>query len=124
MHNFDIVEAGIGNGGLAAQIANQFELNSYQLVDLIEVLDLTQQTLKPSIELTNFEFTKPSEVTLSATDLYISDYAFSGLHKEVQDFYFENYIIHAKSGFMLYHHTHENPEISYSAQDIGDGIPG
>jgi hypothetical protein len=124
LHNFDIVEVGIGNGGLAAQISTQFELNSYRLVDLSEVLDLTQQTLKPFIELTNFEFIKPSEVTVSVTDLFISNYAFSELHKEVQDFYFENYILHAKSGFMLYNHIHENPEISYSAQDIADRIPG
>ncbi len=124
LHNFDIVEVGIGNGGLAAQIASQFKLNSYRLVDLSEVLNLTRQTLKPFIELTNFEFIKPSEVTASATDLFISNYAFSELHKEVQDFYFENYILHAKSGFMLYNHIHENPDISYSAQAIADRIPG
>jgi hypothetical protein len=124
LQNFDIVEVGIGNGGLAAQIANQFDLNSYRLVDLSEVLDLTRQTLKPFIELTNFEFVKPSEVTVSDTGLFISNYAFSELHKEVQDFYFENYILHAKSGFMLYNHIHENPDISYSAQDIADRIPG
>lgn len=120
----DIVEVGVGNGGLAAQIANQFDLNSYRLVDLGEVLDLTRQTLKPFIQLTNFEFIKPSEVTSTATDLFISNYAFSELHKEVQDFYFENYILHAKSGFMLYNHIHENPDISYAARDIADRIPG
>ena len=49
LHNVDIVEVGIGNGRLAAQIADQFELNSYWLVDLSEVLDLTQRTLKPFI---------------------------------------------------------------------------
>lgn len=124
LYKFDIVEVGIGNGGLASQIASQFELNSYRLVDLSEVLDLTQQTLKPFINLTKFEFIKPSEVGVTATDLFISNYAFSELHKEIQDFYFENYILHAKSGFMLYNHIHENPEISYSAQQIADRIPG
>lgn len=120
----DIVEVGIGNGGLAAQIVNQFKLNSYRLVDLSEVLDLTRQTLRPFIELTNFEFIEPSEVTVSATDLFISNYAFSELHKDVQDFYFKNYILHSKSGFMLYNHIHENPDISYSAQEIANRIPG
>lgn len=124
LNHSDIVEVGIGNGGLAAQIASQFDLNSYRLVDLSEVLDLTRKTLKPFIELTSFEFIKPSEVAVSATDLFISNYAFSELHKEVQDFYFENYILHAKSGFILYNHIHENPDISYSAQDIADRIPG
>jgi hypothetical protein len=124
LHNFDIVEVGIGNGGLAAQIANQFELNSYRLVDLSEVLDLTRQTLRPFLELTTFEFIKPSEVSANATELFVSNYAFSELHKEVQDFYFENYIVHAKSGFMLYNHIHQNPDISHSAQDIADRIPG
>lgn len=124
LHNLDIVEVGIGNGGLAAQITNQFELNSYRLVDLSEVLDLTRHTLKPFIEQTNFKFIAPSEVTVSATDLFISNYAFSELHKDVQDFYFENYILHTKSGFMLYNHIHENPDISYSAQEIANRIPG
>ena len=120
----DITEIGIGNGGLAAQIASYFKINSYRLVDLPEVLDLTRETLKPFLELTNFEFIKPAQVKAGGSSLFISNYAFSELHKEVQDFYYDNYIIHSKSGFMLYNHIHDNPDISYSAQEMADRIPG
>ena len=124
LQKLDITEIGVGNGGLAAQIASHFELNSYRLVDLPEVLDLTRETLKPFLTLTNFEFTNPAEVKASGPSLFVSNYAFSELHKEVQDLYFENYISQSKSGFMLYNHIHDNPNISYSAQEIADRIPG
>jgi len=124
LNNLDITEIGIGNGGLAAQIASHFQLNSYRLVDLPEVLDLTRETLKPYLKLTDFQFINPDEVKASDSALFISNYAFSELHMEVQDFYFENYIVHSKSGFMLYNHIHENPDASYSAQEIADRIPG
>lgn len=124
LQKLDITEIGVGNGGLAAQIASYFEPSSYRLVDLPEVLNLTRETLKPFLPLTNFEFTSPAEIKASRSSLLISNYAFSELHKDVQDLYFENYVSHSNSGFMLYNHIHDNPDISYSAQEIADRIPG
>lgn len=124
LQNLDITEIGIGNGGLAAQIVSHFKLNSYRLVDLPQVLDLSRETLKPFLKLTTFEFINPAEVKGIGSSLFISNYAFSELHKEVQDLYFDNYIMHSKSGFMLYNHIHENPDMSYSAQEMADRIPG
>jgi hypothetical protein len=124
LQKLDITEVGIGNGGLAAQIVSHFKLNSYRLVDLPEVLDLTRETLKPFLNLTNFEFINPAQVKESGSSLFISNYAFSELHKEVQDLYYDNYIMHSKSGFILYNHIHDNPDISYSAQEMADRIPG
>jgi len=124
LQELDITEVGIGNGGLAAQIVSHFKLNLYRLVDLPEVLDLTRETLKPFLKLTNFEFINPAQVKESTSSLFISNYAFSELHKEVQDLYYDNYIMHSKSGFILYNHIHDNPDISYSAQEMADRIPG
>jgi predicted RNA methylase len=120
----DVLEIGVGNGGLAAQVSTHFKLNSYALVDLDDVLRLTSRTLKPFDHTVDFSFIAPSVEESRATDLLISNYAFSELHKQVQDIYFDKYVRHAKSGYMIYNHIHEDSSISYTANEMCERIPG
>lgn len=119
-----VVEIGVGNGGLAAQISCYFQPSAYSLVDLPEVLALTSKILDTSESDTEFQFVSPSNASLEMSDLFISNYAYSELTKEVQDFYYRNYIVKAKAGYMIYNHIHKNSATSYSALEMKNLIPG
>lgn len=119
-----VVEVGVGNGGLAAQASKFFQLSKYSLVDLPEVLALTSKILTPFDIQTHFDFISPSELKTIESDLFISNYAFSELKKEIQDLYLNNLILNAKSGYMIYNHIHDDSSVSYSALEIQEMIPG
>ncbi len=120
----NIVEVGVGNGGLAAQLSKYFELSRYSLVDLPEVLALTSKILTSFDVQTHFDFIPPLELKGIESDLFISNYAFSELRKEIQDMYLDNLISKAKSGYMIYNHIHDDSSVSYSALEIQKMIPG
>jgi hypothetical protein len=124
LKNAGIAEIGVGNGGLAAQVSAFFEVDNYNLIDLPEVLSLTSKVLKLSSPGSNFKFIPPKNVAPHLSDLLISNYAFSELNKEFQDFYFDNFVACAKAGYMIYNHIHSDPSISYSANDMMKRIPG
>ena len=120
----NVVEIGVGTGGLAAQITHNLKVSSYVLVDLPAVIDLTKRVLKPFSMQTNFEYVYSDKFKEGSYDFFLSNYAFSELVKEVQDFYIEKYISRASSGFMLYNHIHKNSSSSYTANEMLEKIPG
>ena len=122
-YNEVIVEVGIGNGGQAWQIANYLHPKEYYLVDLPEVLTLTSKAGEPYKFPTKFHYVAPPDVTATKSDLFISNYAFSELKKKSQKLYLESYIIHAKKGYMLYNHIHDNQDDSYTVEEMHAMIP-
>lgn len=119
-----VVEVGVGNGGQAWQIANYFHPDKYLLVDLPEVLALTARTGSLYNFTTEFQPIAPNDISVTKTDLFISNYAFSELKKKTQEQYLEAYISHSKRGYMLYNHIHENQQDSYTVDEISAMIPG
>ena len=120
----EILEIGVGNGGQAAQVINLFDVKAYSLVDLLPVLELTKQVQSKLPDYQKLRFLNSESILATSADLLISNYAFSELHKKIQDEYFELYIRRSKSGYMIYNHIHDNPNISYSAREIAERIPG
>ena len=120
----ELLEIGVGNGGQAAQVLNFFDVKTYTLVDLPPVLELTKMVQSKLPDYQKLNFTSSESNLATSSDLLISNYAFSELHKEIQDKYFELYIRNSNSGYMIYNHIHENPNVSYSALEIAERIPG
>jgi len=119
----DVIEVGIGNGTLSAQISDYFKVDSYTLVDLPSVINLAKKVLKPYYVQTEYKFINSGESVDKRFDLFISNYAFSELGKESQNFYLEHFIRKSKSGYMLYNHIHENADFSYTAIQMLEKIP-
>ena len=94
----DIIEIGCGYGGQCKIIHDYFSPKSYTIVDLPEVLFLAEKFLskfgiKPILR-------TPQEITNTDYDFFISNYAFTEINREYQDFYTEHIIRRSKSGYI------------------------
>jgi hypothetical protein len=91
-----IAEIGGGYGGLAAVLLSQKQI-SYRIYDLPETLALANKFVGAcGYSLAQFQ--------PKSADLVISNYAFSELTRETQEFYFANVIATAKAVYMVYNH--------------------
>ena len=94
----DIVEIGCGYGGQCKIIHNFYKPKSYTIVDMPEVLLLAEKFLgrfgiKPILR-------APQEITNTEYDFFISNYAFTEIAREHQNFYDRHIIRRSKSGYM------------------------
>ena len=103
-----VCEIGVGYGGLCRLIFEYFGVDSYVLVDLPEVLELSKKYLSNYIPINNVygvdgtkDF-KPIQV-----DLLISNYAFSELGREAQEKYMKNVVLNANHGIMIWNRCSE-----------------
>lgn len=98
-----IVEVGCGYGGQYTVLRQLFKPAKYTFVDLKEPLMLIEKYVK-ELKLDDIElnFVSPDKTAATESDLFISNYAFSECHADIQDIYIENYINNAKRGYMIY----------------------
>jgi predicted O-methyltransferase YrrM len=95
----NIVEIGVGYGGQCKIINDYFQVNSYTLVDLPEVLALAKKYLTcHGIE--NIILREPTSTLKRVYDLCISNYCFTEISRQNQDFYVENIIQHSDKGYI------------------------
>lgn len=95
-----IVEIGVGYGGQCF-ITNQFFSSiEYNLIDLDEVLLLSDKYLNKLN--TNHKIIKIDEIDnlKDEFDIVISNYAYSEVNKDLQDFYWEKIIKNSKNGYL------------------------
>ena len=99
----DIIEIGVGYGGQCRLIVSRWPVRSYTLVDLEPALALA------SSYLSRFGLDSPKGVVrmrsdedadLQASDLCISNYAFSELARRVQERYADAIVGHARAGYL------------------------
>lgn len=113
LNNFNIVEIGVGYGGLCKVIADLFPSAKYTLVDLPEALSLSQKFLT-HFDVKNVQYLDATHIpTQISYDLCISNYAFSELSRDIQDLYFQNILKNSKCGYMLCNfktHTWQNEQ--------------
>jgi putative sugar O-methyltransferase len=119
-----IVEVGVGNGGQAVQICNFERIRKYFLVDLPEVLALTSTAVLPYGILDRLEFIPPNELTKIQSDLFISNYAFSELGREVQEKYFTELISKSPRGYVIYNHITPKNFNTMTAVEFASRITG
>lgn len=98
-----ITEVGVGYGGQCRILLNALPIQRYNLVDLPEVLALTEKFLNALDVAGNIRYLDGTHFYSDAPcDLFLSDYAFSELARPVQEMYFEKIISKAKAGYVTW----------------------
>jgi len=95
----NIVEIGVGYGGLCGILKNIFNVKSYTLIDLPEPIELTKKYLNDS---SNIYISDMDLLSEKSYDLVISNYAFTECIKEVQDLYIEKILQKSLNGYITY----------------------
>lgn len=114
-----IIEIGVGYGGQCVILSQIYNFRDYKLIDINEALELShfyldKLKIKHSIckidEIENLE---------ENFDLVISNYAYSEINKELQDFYYEKIIKKSKHGYFTFNFvSHIFGIDSYSEKEI------
>jgi hypothetical protein len=118
-------EIGVGYGGQCRVVTTMWETSSYLLFDIPEVLSLAHRYLTASgvdnSKVTGVDGRSPAPAEV---DLVISNYAFSELHRDVQESYLERVIKGSPRGYVTYNHI-SAPELrSLTAEEFAARIPG
>jgi len=112
-----IAEIGGGYGGLCKIINDLFDFESYTLFDLPQCLALSKKFLDV-FDLKNISyFTNQSLTSIGKFDLVISNYAFSELHGNIQESYFNNILSKTPLGYLTCNfktHTWEDSQMNES----------
>ena len=98
-----VTEVGVGYGGQCRILMNALPLQRYNLVDLPEVLALTEKFLNAFKQAGDIRYIDGTHIYHDAPcDLFLSDYAFSELAKSAQDVYIDKIISKAKAGYVTW----------------------
>lgn len=117
--NKKIVEIGVGYGGQCCIINSYYTPNEYSLIDLDEVLLLSDKYLNKLNINHKIINIKDLESIDEEFDLVISNYAYSELTKETQDFYYEKIIKKSKNAYITLNFISHYFNIeSYSLDDL------
>lgn len=96
-----VTEVGVGYGGQCRILMNTLPIERYNLIDLPEVLALTEKFLTALNQTGDIRYIDGTHLYHDAPcDLFISDYAFSELSKPAQDIYIEKIISKSKAGYV------------------------
>ncbi|CRF34082.1 hypothetical protein BRSU_1863 [Brachyspira suanatina] len=107
LNGLRICEIGIGYGGQSRIIMSYFKnIESYTYIDLDCALELSKKYIS---KFDDIDMSKLNFLTLDKLDdndyeydIFISNYAFSELTKEIQDIYTDKVIKKSKHGYILY----------------------
>jgi putative sugar O-methyltransferase len=102
-----IVEVGGGYGGQASVLKKLNYFENYYIYDLPIVQKLIQAYLSKN-DVSNVHFPRIEDATNQEYDLFISNYAFSELPRQLQLIYLEKVITKSKRGYMLMNSGREN----------------
>lgn len=96
-----VTEIGVGYGGQCRILMNVLPIERYNLIDLPEVLALTEKFLTALNQTGDLRYIDGTHLYHDAPcDLFISDYAFSELSKPAQDIYIEKIISKSEAGYV------------------------
>jgi putative sugar O-methyltransferase len=117
LKSYDIVEIGVGYGGLC-RLINNFALPwSYTLVDLPEVLELAKKYLAHfSMPENRIDFVELKDLKPREYDLCISNYAFTEINRLYQNKYKKLIIDNSKHGYLTCNFI--NGRDSYSPAEV------
>lgn len=125
LDNFNICEVGIGYGGQSRIIMSYFKnIKSYTFIDLDPVLSLSNKYLSNFKDInTKLNFLPANKLEPKEYDLFISNYAFSELKKEIQDLYINNIIKYSQNGYITYNNISNHSLNRYKLKDYNTFIP-
>lgn len=98
-----VTEIGIGYGGQCRVLKNALQIERYNLIDLPEVIALTEKFLTALNQKGDLRYIDGTHLYQDVPcDFFISDYAFSELARPVQDMYFDRVLSKAKAGYVTW----------------------
>jgi putative sugar O-methyltransferase len=100
LDNLNIVEIGGGYGGQCKIIYDIAKPKSYTIIDLPEVLPLVSKYLK-EFDINDVILKNPRDRFEKNYDLFISNYSFTELIREEQEYYNKNIIQKSACGYMI-----------------------
>lgn len=96
LDGMNVVEIGVGYGGQCKILNDYFDIKSYQLVDLPEVLYLSEKYLSKY----GYEDITFSDKNKDKYDFLISNYAITECSKDVQINYINNFVNKSRHGYI------------------------
>ena len=124
LNSYKVVEVGIGYGGQASQICKEHDVASYTLVDLPSTLKLARKYLDIRAPKSPIMYGYDSQKIALEVDLFISNYAFSELRRDIQEEYFDKFVVNSRRGYVTYNHITPKDWGSYSAIEFAEKIKG
>jgi putative sugar O-methyltransferase len=123
LDNFNVCEIGVGYGGMCRIISSYFNIKSYTLVDLKPVLQLAQRYLDHYPLNTTVVYKTMNELQKDSYDLFISNYAFTEIRREIQQVYLEKVVLPAKRGYITYNEINPDDFNSFTKEELIELIP-
>lgn len=123
LDGFDVVELGIGYGGQSRLLNNKFKINSTTLIDLEGPLALASKFLSNYNIDAKFDFKTNSTLEERKYDLFISNFAFTELRRNLQTEYLNKVILNSKRGYLIYNDINPEDFNSYKADELVELIP-
>lgn len=121
---YKVVEVGIGYGGQSSQICMEHDVSSYTLIDLPSVLKLAKKYLDIRTPKSPINYGNDSHRFVHDFDLFISNYAFSELRRDIQNEYLDKFVFKSRRGYVTYNHITPKTWGSYSAVEFAKKIEG
>ena len=118
-----VCEIGCGFGGQMVALSSIIKIDSATFVDLEPVLTLTKKFTSECKVPFSMEFLGPQSTKQQSYDLFISNYAFSELTRDLQDKYIDLYVRNCKNGFMLWNSLSFKKLDGYSLEELLEKIP-
>ena len=125
-HSLDglkIAEIGVGYGGQCRVINSICKPDEYTLIDIKPALRLTQCYLDGYVLSSSLKYKTMNELTKLDYDLFISNYAFTELRREIQDVYLERVILNSKCGYITYNDINPEEFRAYKKDELIKIIP-
>jgi len=123
LQNLNITEIGIGFGGQASLILLLDKPKSYTFYDIPPVLQLAAKFISDLGILGNLNFIDGRNPTGATPDLVFSNYAFSELSLEVQNYYLDRVILNSQRGYITWNSLSADRLGGHSLADLVRLIP-
>lgn len=124
LDGWNIVEIGVGYGGQCRVLTELYEVGTYTLIDLPEVINLSERFLEGARATKSVNFISAHDVNRIPADLVISNYAFSELRRAVQERYMDCIVGDASHGYMTYNQISPRSFNSLTAVELARSVRG
>lgn len=123
--DFSICEIGVGYGGQCRICSSVSKIRKYTLLDIPQALSLAKRYLQYYPIKTFLAFKTLNEFSFDEKiDLVISNYAFTEIHRDLQEVYMDKIVSKAKRGYITYNEITPPEFNSFKKQELLSVIPG
>ena len=118
------LEVGVGYGGQVRVLSAIFPRARFTLVDLPETLALARRFLQSTGIEARIDYVAASSSRAIESDVFISNYAFSELRRDVQEKYMRDLVLNAKGGYVTWNSISPRSFRSLTAEKFSARVGG